>query len=86
MISKQDLLAARSSLQMVRAARGGMPTKISGEDAIARRMSEAMAPRAAEMPKAVAGVPSRDTLYIEHLRQVLNSPHAVAIDITSRER
>lgn len=82
---RQGLLAARADLQMIRAARSSMPTKVSGENAFYRRLNEAMAPSSAEMPSSVAE-PSYDMLYVERLRQVLNSPQAAALDITTRGR
>lgn len=85
MISRQELLVARTDLQMIKAARGSMPRKISGEEAFNRRLNEAMAPSVAQ-PRAIAEVTSDDILYVERLRQILNSPQAASLDITVRGR
>lgn len=83
---RQGLLAARADLQMLKAAKGDMPAKISGEEAFYRRLNSAMAPKAAQMPEAAVGTPSRDILYMERLRKILNSPQAASLDLNVKGR
>lgn len=83
---RQRLTAIQSDLQVVKAARATSASKITGMEASFRRLSEMSSPSAVGRPTIVAAEASYDTVYINRLREVLNSPKTGAIDITIRGR
>ena len=83
---RQELMAARTTLETIRAARCDTPTKFSGQEAVFRRMLEAQAPQAAKPSLVAVSDANRDMLYVERLKQILNCPQALSMDDESRGR
>lgn len=75
---RQELMAVRSTLEVIRAAKCDMPTKISGQEAIFGRMLEAQAPKALKPSLVAVSDVSSDMLYVERLKQILSCPPAAA--------
>jgi len=80
---RQELIAMRNGLQVAKTTRA---TKISGDEALFRKLNEKNSPMAAQVLPIRAAEPSYDTIYIDRLRQVLNSSMAASIDITRNGR
>lgn len=83
---RQELMAARTILETIRAAKCDMPTKISGQEAVFGRMLEAQAPKALKPSLVAVSDVSSDMLYVERLKQILNCPQAASIDSEYRGR
>ena len=75
---RQELMAVRSTLEVIRAAKCDMPTKISGQEAIFGRILEAQAPKALKPSLVAVSDVSSDMLYVERLKQILSCPPAAA--------
>ena len=75
---RQELMAARTILETIKAAKCDMPTKISGQEAVFGRMLEAQAPKALKPSLVAVSDVSSDMLYVERLKQILSCPPAAA--------
>ena len=69
-------MAARSTLEVIRAAKCDMPTKISGQEASFGKMCEMQSPQAAEPSLAAVSDSNSDMLYVDRLKQILSCPQA----------